>query len=868
VRTEGFVYVAEQPGTIELKVYYHPGTGDVLTTARAEGIQSAEASGYQYAGWIYPFVPQMVGPFVPQMVGPYGPIPFNLYMYSWIEIFHDLPAPAGSVPLKLYKHSSSNDSFTTASKAGQTSAVWRGYQFVRTEGYVLDAYPPDAEIIDFEPNLLLEGVSTRVRIFGKHLYPYRFLDTHHGSLRGSFGSLHSSTITKLDSEGKWVEIYLGKRALDPDSGCSINFKRYKSPVGWGGADYEYQTISPSIPIREHLGEMLSSGRSHTRVTEENDWKWSKRVGPSINFKKSVAGETVDAVIQTFTGKKMQCKTWLAEAHKPFTDDRVVITRAGFNSKELDLPDGVGTIRRHRAKFSGLNAGRYYHYKVGCWHDEDGGRNFLATSTSYFRAPPSPSDRRDVSIAIWSDSIKKAQPSDYFIEGRLDSGPHERWINAAKLQSLHVKAIENMMNKNLLDFSLVAGDVIDEDRTGGVAGGNYFGYLTRYHSMLELVQAGTPIFPIHGNHDVIDFRWWIFGPRKDDFFKMMATPLARSSFPYNQWYSFDWGNTHVIALDLIPEEGQKGMLDGAQDDGLSIFGPNTEQRNWFIQDLNAVDRDIKWRLIFHHGQPRKFDGESGGGLWDPKGDCGTWRAYRDYCKLMNDYNIDFLFTGHTRGWFGDGLRRHLSQGSSGKDIVFSIRSARGQDGVNTITHARLRDDAIVLSRIWPGSAGEFLSDEQGTPTIGGLFECYKYVPGVKPGCNASQCVEREYSLTRLISESCDSDNYDLGQAIDMGDLRVPCCKQIMPGDPTKCLGSNGQPVDRTVWIKVLECDRASIPNGCLRRQLIPIVVYRADNMPPHVTNEDLLRECTPCVKRADGYIMGLSDVSHGIEECGR
>ena len=47
---------------------------------------------------------------------------------------------------------------------------------------------------------------------------------------------------------------------------------------------------------------------------------------------------------------------------------------------------------------------------------------------------------------------------------------------------------------LIDFGLVAGDVIDENRIPGFFGitgkarGNYFGYLTRFHSMLELVQS--------------------------------------------------------------------------------------------------------------------------------------------------------------------------------------------------------------------------------------------------------------------------------------------------------------------------------------------------------------------------------------------
>ena len=325
-----------------------------------------------------------------------------------------------------------------------------------------------------------------------------------------------------------------------------------------------------------------------------------------------------------------------------------------------------------------------------------------------------------------------------------------------------------------------------------------------------------------------------------------------------------------------------MQQDAHDDNLSMFGPDSEMRKWFVNDLSTVSPAIRWRILFQHGQPSEFDGWSSASD-DPDRWCGT-TAYRGYCDLLNLYNVDFVFTGH----WGQGLRRHVSLGAGAEDIIYSYRNIQGGHGFSSvsngerhgITHVRLRDDAIVLSRLWYGNVRDmqgnpitamqqindnlpdppFLTDQEGQPGIGTLYECYKYVPGVKSGCDASRCVRQAYTLTRWIRNDCSMPNYDLAALDDLGwGLRVPCCNQPHPSDPNKCLDGNGQEVSRQVTLNVLACDRSAIAAGCLRRQIIPIVINAAEgDSIPYVTNEQLLQECTPCVRRPDGHITGLSD----------
>ncbi len=834
-RVDGFVYKNHEPGTKPLKVYYHASKKMFLTIADEQSIQAAEKKGFVFlvnAGWVYPISNS------------------------------EFSAPPGTVPVKLFCNPINEKCITATAAKGVTN-----FQFVRNEAYIFNATPPNASFSDFDPNILLKGVSTRLILHGQNLYPYRFQEMH--LIGTSVAGLPGVTIEKIDFGGRWVELFISPQAwagkqsgIFPPIGINV-LKRQLSET-----QYQYALISPDIPMLDHLGEQKT--RNHPRVTEQNGWKWNRFVGPSVNFEQ-ITSDSATAVIQTFTGKKWECTTELAEAHKPFRGQNKVVTRNDDGAKLLELvtmrpgPD-LGNTLRHRAKFTNLKIGRYYKYRVQCTKDSE---KFIGTAESTFRAS-APSDH-ETKIIAWADYIKCGQPYD-----KDDSNcgygdgtePSARWKEKAKQQSYHVKMLENFAEKNLVDIGIESGDVIDEDALRryagtttncGLGGGNTFGYLTRYHSMLENVEAGIALFPTFGNHDVLNDCGIDHRPgttnKADDFFLMMATPHARNEFPKNQWFSFEWGNTHLNALDLVVEEGQKKMSDTASECGYSSFEPGSEQRKWFKRDVNEISPKDKWHLVYHHGQPRSNDGkaENPDSPWDPRGACGTWGIYKDYCKMLNDSNIDLLFTGHS----GNGLRRHLSEGASGDDFIFSLRNTMGA------THIRLRDDAVILSRVWPGKDGQYTATENGKPGIGSLFECYKYIPGVKAGCDTSNCEIKDYSLQRLITDSCETVEFDLNKVVDLKNLKIPCCNKVDPADPGKCYSSANERVDRVVNIRVLSCNRAAIADGCLKRQLIPVVID--DNGSPFITNDRLLQECTPCVK-VDNAISGLAD-SDTTYKCG-
>src|SRR5688572_27867056 len=105
-RVDGFVFSAKVSGTVPLKLYYLPDSGDAFVTATNEGARDAANAGYWF-------------------------IRDQGFVYS--------KSKPGTVALKLYYSDFAGDNLTTASAAGEAEALAAGYRFVRIEGYIFPA---------------------------------------------------------------------------------------------------------------------------------------------------------------------------------------------------------------------------------------------------------------------------------------------------------------------------------------------------------------------------------------------------------------------------------------------------------------------------------------------------------------------------------------------------------------------------------------------------------------------------------------------------------------------------------------------------------------------------------------------------------
>ena len=532
-------------------------------------------------------------------------------------------------------------------------------------------------------------------------------------------------------------------------------------------------------------------------------------------------------------------------------------------------------------------------------------------------------------------------------------PGPVWLAGVDRQWPVVKMILNARSQGLMDFGIQAGDLADSDLVDSVdltcpnapsgvdcsytesygpyAGGTYLSYESRYHHMHEPLLAGTPILGVAGNHDTVNGMpdATSIGNLNFDsslshhYFDTVDGPGDGSGgcnidAPHREWFSADWGQVHVVGLSFVANE-DASLHDTSRNEsiGLDWFTNNpptacgwncdpwpfctysedgwTPQLPFFLSDMKNIGSQTRWRVVVQHASPIEYDGQGSSG----QAMCGAG-DFAEYCQHMNEYNVDFVFDGHSN----QGLRRHLQPGGGPEDFVFSYRQSPSGgntgSGPHGVMHLRFSDDAIVLSRLWYPPPPYVQTDND----IGAIYECYKYMPGAKSSSQcrsaAAKCTDEYVELKARPFPGCGapiicSASHDLTSmqysaltgAADTWQIVVPCCQDtngdgvcarddfknpasppVPPGGDTLTFQStevliNGVLTKKDLDIcnvKVQVCDRKSIPEGCLRRQVIPIVTNYVDmttNLPNqflHTTSNSaaLIDECTPCaLSESDG-----------------
>jgi acid phosphatase type 7 len=225
-------------------------------------------------------------------------------------------------------------------------------------------------------------------------------------------------------------------------------------------------------------------------------------------------------------------------------------------------------RRHVVALAGLDPGSTYHYRVG----GVGG----SSPTGCFRTAPVGGDSR-FSFAVVGDS---------------GSGGKGQLAVAALLERLRP------------DLVLHTGDVV-------YPAGQERHYDRRFFAPYRNLIKTVPLFPVLGNHDV----------RKGDgaaFLENFHPPLG-SSGSTKRYYSFDWGNTHFVALDSELYHRDRGS------------NPE-EQRDFLEQDLATTRK--RWKVAFLHRSPY---GSSRHG--------GDEKVREDLEPLFVKHGVDLVFSGH-------------------------------------------------------------------------------------------------------------------------------------------------------------------------------------------------------------------------------
>jgi len=150
------------------------------------------------------------------------------------------------------------------------------------------------------------------------------------------------------------------------------------------------------------------------------------------------------------------------------------------------------------------------------------------------------------------------------------------------------------------FVLHAGDL-------SYANGN-MAYWDLWFDQIAVVAAKMLYMPAIGNHE-----------DEDEY--GFTSYLGRFALPNNErWYSYDWGNMHVVVLDTE-----------------SDYATGSSQLTWLDADLASasVDPNIDWIVASFHKPPYSASLTHGSNL--------NVRAY--ISPVLEAYGVDVAFTGH-------------------------------------------------------------------------------------------------------------------------------------------------------------------------------------------------------------------------------
>jgi acid phosphatase type 7 len=225
-------------------------------------------------------------------------------------------------------------------------------------------------------------------------------------------------------------------------------------------------------------------------------------------------------------------------------------------------------RRHVVALAGLDPCSTYHYRVG-------GVGESSSKGSLCTAPVGEHSRFRFAVVGDSGSGGKGQ--------------------------LAVAALLGCLEPDLV---LHTGDVV-------YPAGQERHYDRRFFAPYRNLIKTVPVFPVLGNHDVMRGNGTAF---LDNFHPPLESPRSTK-----RYYSFDWGNTHFVALDSELHHSDRGS-------------DPERQKDFLEQDLAASRK--RWKVAFLHRSPYGSSRHGGDG-----------RVREDLEPLFARHAVDLVFSGH-------------------------------------------------------------------------------------------------------------------------------------------------------------------------------------------------------------------------------
>lgn len=208
------------------------------------------------------------------------------------------------------------------------------------------------------------------------------------------------------------------------------------------------------------------------------------------------------------------------------------------------------------------------------------QNLTAESEYWYRTVSAGSESRTYSFQT---AVEKDSPFTFANYGDNKSGPSNH------------KQVANLILSKKPNLVMHNGDLVNR-------GGIDKQWNRLFFDPASDMMHSIPLFPVLGNHE----------DHADNYYNFFSLPRNE------QWYSFDFGNTHFVVLDSDEDFLKQG-----------------NQIDWLINDLENNTAD--WTFAFFHHPPFTSGGNH-------------YRRDRIYRKnllhpIFEEYGVDVVFNGH-------------------------------------------------------------------------------------------------------------------------------------------------------------------------------------------------------------------------------
>jgi hypothetical protein len=295
-------------------------------------------------------------------------------------------------------------------------------------------------------------------------------------------------------------------------------------------------------------------------------------------------------------------------------------------------DDASSVTEHIISISGLTADTKYYYSIGTSTGV-----IQVSANNFFTTLPSATPNRKIRIAAFGDCGK-------------NTSNNSAGVNGVTYQSESLTRYQAYLSSNSIDAPdawLLLGDNAYNAGTDAEYTSNFFG---TYGANILL---NHKLYPTPGNHDYANN-----ATRQDDhaipYYSIFDLPTAGElggvASGKEEYYSFNIGNIHFLALDAYGEESNK-----------RIYTAGSAQAAWVQNDLAANTK--KWVVAFWHHPPYTM------GSHNSDTDPELIGMRSNFISILENAGVDLIINGHSH----DYERSYLIKGHYGLEATFSAAS---------------------------------------------------------------------------------------------------------------------------------------------------------------------------------------------------